>query len=99
MTKLDFIKVLLNVDDNVFNKLDFEIDSKELTKLLLLYEKIVYIGNTDKIAMIEIDNDHIYAEPILSHKFKVPNDSDIIGEDYLSWDWKIYKRKKEKNEK
>ena len=64
MTKLDLIKLIIETDDKVFEELEYtEWDVDFFQKLLLLANKIEYIGDTDKIGYIEINNEVLYVEP------------------------------------
>ena len=70
MTKLDLIKMIIDIDDEVFEELKYaEWDKKFFEKVLLLANKINYLGDTDKIGLIEIDNEGIYIEPRYGYKF------------------------------
>lgn len=64
MTKLDLIKLIIETDDKVFEELAYAKWDKEFfEKILLLANKIYYVGDIDKIGLIEIDNEYIYVEP------------------------------------
>lgn len=99
MTKLEFIKVLLDIDDKVFDFIDLDVDVKFLTKLLELGEKIEHIGNIDKINYIEIDNDYLYVETKNYCEFTPfeANDLEPIDNDCFSYHWNI-KIKEKKND-
>lgn len=69
MTKLDLIKLIIETDDKVFEELEYKWNKEFFEKLLLLANKISYLGEIDKIGLIEIDNEFIYVEPKLGYVF------------------------------
>ena len=96
MTKLDLIKLIIETDDNIIEELKYnEFDKVFLGRLLLLGNKIEYIGNIDKIGYIEIDNDQIYVEPKIGYELTSFNSCDLNSNldktTCLNYHWKIKK--------
>lgn len=96
MTKLDLIKLIIEADDEVFEELKYNEWNKEFfEKLLLFANKIDYVGDTDKIGYIEIDNESIYVEPRCGYEFTSFNyyegNSDSNQTNCLNYRWKIKK--------
>lgn len=92
MTKLDLIKLIIEADDEVFEELKYkELDKEFFEKLLLFANKIDYVGDTDKIGYIEIDNESIYVEPRCGYEFTSFNSSDLNQTNCLNYRWKIKK--------
>lgn len=70
MTKLDLIELIIKCDDDIFEELKYaDWDVEFVEKLLLLCDKISYVGDTDKIGYIEIDNKCLYVEPKTRYEF------------------------------
>ncbi len=91
MTKLDLIELIINVDDDIFEELKYDDwDLEHLEKLLLLANKIDYIGEIDKIGYIEISNEHLYVEPKVNCEF---TNFEILEMNNVSFDyrWNIKK--------
>lgn len=96
MTKLDLIKLIIETDDNIFAELEYSEWNKEIfEKILLLANKIYYVGDTDKIGLIEIDNEGIYVEPRYRYKFTSFNsyegNSDLDETTCFNYRWNIKK--------
>lgn len=68
MTKLDLIKLIIETDDNIIEELKYKWNKEFFGKLLLLANKTSYLGEIDKIGLIEIDNEFIYVEAKSGHK-------------------------------
>lgn len=96
MTKLDLIKLIIDTDAKVFEELEYtEWNVDFFQKLLLLADKISYVGETDKIGYIEIDNECVYVEPKTGYEFTsfgTDERDSCLGETaHFSYYWKIKK--------
>ena len=70
MTKLDLIELIIKCEDDIFEELKYaDWDVEFVEKLLLLCNKINYVGDTDKIGLIEISNEVLYVEPKIRCEF------------------------------
>ena len=92
MTKLDLIKLIIETDDKVFEELNYaDWDKEFFEKLLLLGNKIEYIGDTDKIGYIEISDEVLYVEPKGGYELTSFDPRDLNETSCLNYNWKIKK--------
>lgn len=92
MTKLDLIKLIIETDDKVFEELGYAVwDKRFFEKILLLANKIEYVGDTDKIGYIEISNEVLYVEPKGGYEFTSFDPCDLDETSCLNYHWEIKK--------